>query len=288
VTGPADSTLTGPVGGDASAGALLRRAREKQGTHIAALAAAIKVAPRKLELLEADRFDELPDPSFTRALAQAVCRALKIDPAPVLALLPQAGDRPLESVGKGINTPFRERSTRMPGSDRPIWQRAGFWLPIVVIAIAVALYFMPSRLISTLSMPGGAASAAAPAASAARVVTEPVAPVPAASAPLVTTSPSAPPPAAVPDPTTAADVATPPPSTLQVRTSQPSWIEVQDSAGRLLISRVVEAGEPVDLDGTLPLKLRVGNALATQVIFRGQPVELARHTRENIARLELK
>ena len=67
-----------------SAGRLLREAREKQGLHIAALAAAIKVAPKKLELLESDRFDALPDATFTRALAQTVCRALKIDPAPVL------------------------------------------------------------------------------------------------------------------------------------------------------------------------------------------------------------
>ena len=35
-----------------SAGALLKAAREKQGLHIAALAAAIKVSPRKLEALE--------------------------------------------------------------------------------------------------------------------------------------------------------------------------------------------------------------------------------------------
>ena len=79
-----------------SAGRLLREAREAQGLHIAALAAAIKVAPRKLELLEADRFDELPDATFTRALAQTVCRALKIDPAPVLALLPPPPGHRLE------------------------------------------------------------------------------------------------------------------------------------------------------------------------------------------------
>ncbi|MEO6362297.1 MAG: helix-turn-helix domain-containing protein, partial [Caldimonas sp.] len=42
-----------------SAGRLLREARERQGLHIAALAASIKVAPKKLELLEADRFDAL-------------------------------------------------------------------------------------------------------------------------------------------------------------------------------------------------------------------------------------
>ncbi len=41
-----------------TAGSLLRAAREKQGLHIAALAAAIKVAPRKLDALENDRWNE--------------------------------------------------------------------------------------------------------------------------------------------------------------------------------------------------------------------------------------
>src|SRR4051794_28281465 len=72
--------------GATSAGRLLREAREARRMPIAALASAIKVAPRKLEMLEADRFDQLVDPTFARALAQTVCRSLKIDAAPVLAL----------------------------------------------------------------------------------------------------------------------------------------------------------------------------------------------------------
>ena len=75
---------------EAGAGALLRAARERQGLHLAALAAQLKVAPRKLEALEADRYDELPDATFVRALAASMCRVLKIDPAPVLERLPQA------------------------------------------------------------------------------------------------------------------------------------------------------------------------------------------------------
>ena len=98
-----------------TAGALLRQARQAQGLHIAALAAAIKVTPRKLELLEADRYDELPDATFTRALAQTVCRTLKIDVAPVLALLPQAGAIALMPGKGGLNAPFHER----PGRDEP-------------------------------------------------------------------------------------------------------------------------------------------------------------------------
>ena len=53
-------------------------ARQQQGLHIAALAALIKVSQRKLELLEADRLSELPDATFARALAQTMCRSLKI------------------------------------------------------------------------------------------------------------------------------------------------------------------------------------------------------------------
>src|ERR1700740_3391776 len=90
-----------------SAGALLRQARQAQGLHIAALSAAIKVTPRKLELLEADQFDQLPDATFTRALAQTVCRALKIDAAPVLALLPRPHGNRLGDVREGLNNQLR-------------------------------------------------------------------------------------------------------------------------------------------------------------------------------------
>ena len=54
---------------------MLRAARQARGLHIAALAASIKVTQRKLEALEADRYDELPDMTFTRALAKTVCRS---------------------------------------------------------------------------------------------------------------------------------------------------------------------------------------------------------------------
>ena len=99
-----------------TAGGLLRQARQAQGLHIAALAAAIKVVPRKLELLESDQFDQLPDATFTRALAQTVCRTLKIDAAPILALLPPPSGHRL-----GSRSPRAEhavpRAPRTPGPE---------------------------------------------------------------------------------------------------------------------------------------------------------------------------
>ncbi|HRI18866.1 MAG TPA: DUF4115 domain-containing protein [Burkholderiaceae bacterium] len=50
----------------------------------------------------------------------------------------------------------------------------------------------------------------------------------------------------------------------------------------------MHAGEVVGLDGTPPLRVKIGNAAVTQLSYRGQPVDLADSTRDNVARLELK
>jgi len=71
-----------------TAGALLRQYREAQGFKLDVLAQALRVSPTKLQALEDDRLDELPDAMFARALTLTVCRQLKVDAAPVLALLP--------------------------------------------------------------------------------------------------------------------------------------------------------------------------------------------------------
>ena len=74
---------------------------------------------------------------------------------------------------------------------------------------------------------------------------------------------------------------------LSLRTTAESWIDVQDARGQTLLSRNVQRGETVGLDGTLPLRVTIGNAAVTQVVFRGQPVDLSANTRDNVARLQL-
>ncbi|HEY9237523.1 MAG TPA: DUF4115 domain-containing protein, partial [Burkholderiaceae bacterium] len=75
---------------------------------------------------------------------------------------------------------------------------------------------------------------------------------------------------------------------LQFRATAQTWVDVTDARGQSLIARLLEPGESVGIDGALPLKVRIGNVAGTQVVFRGQPYELATHTRDNVARLELK
>lgn len=280
------------AGGGGSAGTLLRLAREKQGLHVAALAAAIKIPQRKLEALEADRFEELPDATFTRALAMTVCRALKIDPAPVLSQLPQGGPQGLGKVNGSLNTPFRERPGRSgEAADRRSLSPLA-WAALLVVVVAVGLYLSPAAwweawfpasgnnattetvvvvpepagLAASAPQPEAAASAADAAASVAAAETAPQIEVAASAA-------------------VEADVA----KGLAVLTaSDSSWVEVIDAEGRVLVQRVLRPNESLSLDGRLPFKLKIGNAAATQLQFRGQVVDLASVTRDNVARLELK
>ena len=126
------------------AGAMLKLAREARGLHIAALAVLLKVPVKKLEALEADRLDLLPDAVFARALASSVCRTLKIDPVVVLAQLPLTDVQKLRYHGTGINEPFRSPGD---GSGPSIWaqiSRPAVLGGLLLLVGALVLIFLPA------------------------------------------------------------------------------------------------------------------------------------------------
>lgn len=284
------------------AGALLRAARQKQGLHIAALAASIKVTPSKLEALEAGRYDELPDATFTRALAQSVCRVLKIDAQPVLAQLPSTRDATLDNVRVGLNTPFRERPGRIDPVDWALWRQPAFWLVLLMLAAAAAFVMVPGQWLqrwapatnrgADSSGPTVAEVMPPPAAAASSVVESiPNQAIESQAAPAAATTAQAPASAAaVPAPVeTAASAALLAPNVTgtRVRGVEATWVQASDAKGQLLISRTVAAGEVVDLDGPRPLKVRIGNVHGTELMHRGQVVDLASRTQNNVATVEL-
>jgi len=276
-----------------TAGGLLRQARQAQGLHIAALAAAMKVLPRKLELLESDQYDQLPDATFTRALAQAVCRTLKVDAAPVLALLPPPNGHRLEQVSEGLNTPFHDRPGRFVPRDLASMSNPWIWVAALLVIGAVVIYALPAGWIPMPQVAVPPLPASAAAASPASAPASAVAPVPAEEPGVPATEPGASAvqttgAAAAEAPAGASGPAAGAVTLLQVHATAPSWVEVIDARGQPLLARLVQPGESIGLDGVLPVKLKIGNASATQLVFRGEPVELAPFTRDNVARFDLK
>ncbi len=309
-TGPASAKNPPAAANPAhTGGAMLRAARQAQGLDIGALAAAIKVPTAKLEALEAGRYHALLDITFTRALAQTVCRVLKIDAKPVLAALPGAPPDALGRVDGGLNTPFRERPGRSAPADWVPWRHPVLWLVAVLLISAAAFVLLPANVVRDVGLLGADAPAVpvmppAAAASDAGVlglglppaaggtqapglgVPGQVAPADAASAPLSSLQAN---------PVDSAQVAAMPASvnsangtdSLNLRAVQSTWVQAVDGAGKTLMARTVAAGERIDLTVTPPLRLRIGNVAGTELSFRGKVIDLRSTSRDNTANITL-
>lgn len=341
--------LNAPDAGSRGPGEMLRLAREAQGISLDHLASILKVTPAKLEALEQGRLDQLPDPAFARALAQTICRTLKIDPVPVLAGLPSAlpaglgHDKPAP-----LNQPFKETRLapqifdRGEGSKLAVWLTPKYLAPVALLLAAAVVYLLPDSVqlpawVQELRQPSEAASAASAADAASDVSSAALPSMDMASVPDATASdaasavdgaasmassvaaaasvaPAAPavPPAvsplggaaSLPVATQAAGAtaslvaatvqggatanATDAGGAVVLQVSEDAWIEVVDGQGNKRLSRVVRAGETLAMGGVAPWNVRIGNASGVKVTLRGEPIELASFTRNNVARLELK
>ena len=309
-----------------TAGTLLRQAREAAGLSLAGLAAALKVPAPKLEALEADDYAAFQDHVFMRALAQSVCRTLRMDSASVLALLPRTQLKSLADDRGSINATFKERSFKATGTSlgRENGSRKVAIIVLLLLAAAAAVYFLPKHEGDAEEPQAGASDAAAlvqPAGTVSEPVAaqEPVAPaattpadVPAASAPASapasvpatsapaaaavpatasTTTPAAPAadaPAEGAAATSAATAAQTPGGVLVMKANAQSWVQVKDSSGRVVLQKTLAAGESIGAEGALPLSVIIGNASGTEVRVRGELLEVAKTTRDNVARFEVK
>ena len=310
------SDVTTPAAGaqpTGSAGRLLQAGRERRGLELDALAQLLKVPVRKLQALEADRFEELPGAAFTRSLAQSYARQVGVDVQEVLALLPQAIVPPqrLEHVSRGLQTPYREGSGAHFGGSGGRGGFEGFrpvhGVALALLALALLLWLLPplSTLLPSLGLssrsdPAAEVAAGSEAAAAsstvvvetvhgvpAEQVTTPVPPaasaVPVMPVPVAASAPPAAPSAPAPVPAAAT-----PAGTVVLKTRTASWIEVRDAGNAVMLSRTLQPGETVGLDGAMPMRVRVGVASALELSLRGEPVDLKPYTRGTSATVVLK
>ncbi len=290
-----------------SAGSLLRGAREEAGLHIAALAASLKVPVSKIEAIEDDRFDMLPDIFFARALASSMCRTLKIDSTPILEKMPSISARPIKTDIAGINTPFIVPGEMLSLSS---WRHLSKPLVLAVVMLlfgAMILLLAPllskggdvgttpsssaetmqfhSNMLSLSGRPvqtGNAVEAPVPVASTSDVLlarsivsVDVSSRVSTSSTPLDAAS-------------STIEVSGQPTALLALKAINASWVQVIDSAGVVQVQKTLLAGEAVGVSGKLPLFVVLGRADAVEVQVKGQPFDTATRTRENIARFEVR
>jgi len=280
-----------PTPGSASAGVLLKTARESQGLHIGALAVMLKVPVRKLEALEADRHDELLDMVFTRALAASVCRVLKIDSGAVLAALPQYEQPLVKTDASNLNTPFKgDQATLGQQLKSSLISPLGLGVGVLVLGI-VAILLWPDR--QSPDVVSGEA-VAVPETRSGPVMSPAAMPEPAASsvgeAALATAPKSnqAAAPAVQQTVPGAADTVGAGADPLMLTSRGSSWVEVTDALGVLQLRKILAPGEQIRLAGALPLSVVLGRADEVEVSVRGQRLDVTAITKDNVARFEVK
>lgn len=308
-----------PLGGSApmmessksvSAGSLLRSAREAEGFDIAAMAVSLKVPVSKIEALESDNLDLLPDLVFARALASSMCRALKIDPVFVLEKMPNSFAPPMKTDESGINEPFR-----VPGevSSFTLWRQVSKPVVLAVVALLIGalvllfapfspsviegeamapstvetpssppIAFFPTDQLGQSGLTGAVATSAEPVLSTSEAL-------PMGSATIVESSSNSLTPKAALDTSSptieGSGLAT---GLLVLKAREASWVQVVDATGAVQVRKTLLGGEVVGISGVLPLSVVLGRADAVVVQVRGQSIDVVTRTKENIARFEVR
>lgn len=298
--------IVAPVSTSVSAGALLRQARERSGMHIGALAVGLKVPVKKIEALEGDRLDLLPDAVFARALASSIARTLKVDPAPILAALPQ-GQKSRLSVGGSVSQ-MNTHSVSGPAGGQLLilLKKPAVLVGSLLVVAALALVFVPmaqapspsESTISNVPFSGSSVSAGYDTSAVAHALPA----SPGAGQISSDSGLSANSPLRVMPPVSSADgdstttvgsgvevqAKTGNSGLIRLNASGPTWVEVTDATGIVQLRKTLAAGESASAGGALPLKVVVGRVDMTQVQVQGKPFDMTPFGKDNVARFEVR
>jgi cytoskeleton protein RodZ len=284
---------------DLTAGGVLAAARAERGLSVAEVAQRLKFSTRQIEALEADRYEALSSPPFVRGMVRSYAKLLEIDAAPLLASLERkVGTVSVEMQPHGMSVPFP--------ADRSSGSRVYVLLSmLIVLAVAVILaeWFIRSQRV---------AEPVAVAPPAARPLPPPVASLPAPPAPVAAPdsvparTAAAPAPPAVASPSSPADAALGsdsggaaktaltnaapvPPGRARVvlNFGDESWVEIRDGSGEVIFSGLNRAGTRRVIQGAAPMSIVIGNAMGVRLTYNNATVDLAPHTRVDVARLTL-
>ena len=289
-------------------GGTLRLARETQGLSIQEVASKLRLSPKQIEAIEADQFAKLPEPTIVRGFIRNYAKLLKINAEPLLdayaVIVPS--NRQHELTVKPT-TNMQVTSGDKPKTSTYIW--AGL---TALLALGVWLFYqnyiqkpsptVPSASVESLSnqnlepLPEPALPAAerTPELQASIELTLPPAteapPAEVPAAPLDSTGIVTPNTAPVVVPLPIAPVSATAPTgmaKLEFNATQETWVNVIDAKGRDIYSKTIFAGSRESIDVMPPVSVTVGNAGATSLNMNGRTIDLAPHSRNNVAHIKL-
>jgi len=229
--------------GGVGIGARLRAARERRGLTVLQAAEKLHLDARVLEGLEVGNFEPLGAAVYVRGHLRRYAELIGESPAELLDLYVHA-------------TPaVRPDLTRIPRGERAP-QSSRLLLPallgVVVLALAGLMWWL-------LNLPHAKPQALAPLAAAA------AAPPPAPGEAATEAAPTVPAPA---------DAGRDGAATVTLTFTGPSWAQVADAHGKVLLEGLGAPGGVRSVSGAAPLRVALGNATAVALEVNGRPASL--------------
>lgn len=293
-----------------AAGAALLKERRRQGLSLGDVSRQLKLSVRQVEALERDDHSAYKGPVFIHGFIRNYAKLLGLDPEPLI----RATDAMLNPPPIVAPVAREQEQIRSVGAQK---QKMSLWpaaVAVVVVGIAMSIYIGGRRA------PDAARNAPTVAARdmptpATKTLSEPKASTEAKSkadpkAEEIATKPAAKPdkkPEARPEPKTetkaestgrrvpvvsggaqsAQGAETGARMTVRMIFEQDSWIEIKDRSGNTIFGQLNPAGSRRSVSGDPPLSVVVGHAAGVRLFQGDKSIDLAPHTRVDVARLTL-
>ena len=304
---------TGPVSsaadGQGTAGAALLRERRRQGLSLGDISRQLKLSVRQVEALERDDYSGYKSPVFIHGFIRNYAKLLGLDPEPLI----RATDLMLNPppVAAAVpREPERSRPVRTDQDRHRLWPAV---VTLVVVGVALSAYFGARRTpdatrstpsVATRDKPGPSSKIVVEAKtgvdskakvepkpeveSAVRPSPKPEARPEAKPETKTETKIRAEPAARAPVEASGAIVAEPSGRvTVRMIFEQESWVEIKDRTGNTIFGQLNPAGSRRSVSGEPPLSVVVGHSAGVRLFLGDKSVDLAPHTRVDVARLTL-
>ncbi len=311
-----------PTFHSAQMGQVLQAQREAKNWSYEDVASRLRLSVRQIKALESNDFAALPDPMITRGFIRNYAKLLEVDAESLLVayrqLVPTEELKPLSLYSSNV---------LIPSHDRRTWAKyivASICVLLLGLAwIVYNDYYKPAHEAAVsdganneaLTSPEDGKNNEAAKTETVKPEESPAPALPIAertNPPALEANAAAPAPAPVaanvpakvalsdvPAVKSAADsgeAAKPAEASsdyhgpflkIQFNFTEDSWVSVTDGSGKQIYSRMRTAGSSDVVQGQPPLKLLLGNAAGSQVIYQDKVIDLTPYTKLNVARLTL-
>lgn len=276
-----------------SLGQRLRQRREAMGLGVAELAGQLKLRAHIIESIERDALDELGASVFTRGYLTAYARAVGL---PLVAVAASPAAQPASPVLMTHTVPrYRSLVGRYTSKLGHVFLTAAIVVPSIWLATSNQLPSQRATLTS-LDVPAPSGPGMEPAAASNVIPADashatPDVAVMASLTPMFSSRGSAPPapallepapPLELPEMAVAATA-----TSIEMRLSADSWVEIHDASGKVLESSLLRAGTRRQLELGDGLRISLGNADGVELRLNGEAIDVSEFRRANVARFRL-